>query len=64
VRKRDIKIGMRVRHSGSGKDMGFVGGIGTAVVRGRYPNGDPWIAHPDELSPHPGSRPEDVEGPT
>jgi hypothetical protein len=54
MRKRDIKIGMEVRHTRGDVSMGVVTDIGTAVIYGTYPNGVKWIAHQDELQPwHP-----------
>jgi hypothetical protein len=51
VRKRDIKIGMEVRHARATVSMGHVTDIGNAVIYGTYLNGVNWIAHQDELQP-------------
>lgn len=51
MRRRDIRPGMAVVHSRSRKPLGTVTSVGRYIIRGEYPNGDPWIADPSELSP-------------
>ena len=53
MRKRDIKVGMEVRHARGNVSMGVVTDIGNAVIYGTYPNGVKWIAHTSELQPWP-----------
>lgn len=48
MRKRDIKVGMEVKHHKSGKPLGRVTSIGKVVV---HLDGDCKIATPAELVP-------------
>jgi hypothetical protein len=58
MKTRSLKIGMKVKHAKSGNDMGVIERIITTrsknglwtTIQGCYPDGDPWIASPFELS--------------